>query len=127
MDIRAASRRFWTDSSYNWQRASHISHSGGSHTLVDCYNEFHGSVFTKTLVDYRNFDVRPLKRFFQKTASVLFETKDPFSMTEFNVTRLKGAVHGDWMQSMQSLRMAFETSDLFLTGPKDFVSNIIKV
>ena len=70
--------------------ASLVSLSVGSHTLVDCYREYLGSGYTKTLVDYPIFDVRLLKRCLQKTASVVFGTLDPFSMTEFIVTRLKG-------------------------------------
>ena len=48
-------------------------------------------------------------------------------MTEFIVTRLKGAEHRDWMQSRQSLRRAIETGDLSLPGLVDVVSNIIGV
>ena len=70
--------------------ASLVSLCGGSHTLVGCYKEYLGSGYTKTLVDYPVFDVRLLKRCLQKTASVVFGTLDPFSMTEFIVTRLKG-------------------------------------
>ena len=73
--------------------ASLVSFSGGSHTLVECYKENLGSGYTKTLVDYPIFDVRLLKRCLQKTASVVIGTLDPFSMTEFIVTRLKGAEH----------------------------------
>ena len=107
--------------------ASLVSLSGGSHTLVECYKEYLGSGYTKTVVDYSIFDVRLLKRCLQKTASVVFGTLDPFSMTEFIVTRLKGAEHRDWMQSRQSLRMAIETGDLSLPGLLDVVSNIIGV
>ena len=107
--------------------ASLVSLSGGSHTLVDCYKEYLGSACTKTLVDYPIFDVRLLKRCLQKTASVVFGALDPFSMTEFIVTRLKGVEHRDWMQSRQSLRMAFETVDLSLPGLLEVVSNIIGV
>ena len=107
--------------------ASLVSLSGGSHTLVECYKEYLGSGYTKTLVDYPIFDVRLLKRCLQKTASVVFGTLDPFSRTEFIVTRLKGAEHRDWMQPRQSLRMAIETGDLSLSGLLDVVSNIIGV
>ena len=48
-------------------------------------------------------------------------------MSEFVVTRLKGAEHRDWMQSRQFLRMAIETGDLSLPGLLDIVSNIIGV
>ena len=107
--------------------ASLVSLSGGSHTLAECYREYHGNGYTKTLVDYPNFDVRLLKRCLQKTAPVVFGTLDRFSMTEFIVTRLKGAEHRDWMQSRQSLRMAIETGDLSLPGLLDVVSNIFGV
>ena len=107
--------------------ASLASLSGGSHTQVECYKDYPGSGYTKTLVDYPIFDVRLLKRCLQETASVVFGTLDPFSMTEFIVTRLKGAEHRDWMQSRQSLRMPIETGDLSLPGFLDVVSNIIGV
>ena len=107
--------------------ASLVSLCSGSHTLVDCYREYLGSGYTKTLVDYPIFDVRLLKRCLQKTASVVFGTLDPFSMTEFIVTRLKGAERRDWTQTRQSLRMAIETGDLSLPGLLDVVSNIIGV
>ena len=48
-------------------------------------------------------------------------------MTEFIVTRLKGAEHRDWMQSRLSLRWAIETGDLSLPGLVDVVSNIIGI
>ena len=79
--------------------ASLVSLVGGSHALVECYKEYLGSGYTKTLVDYPVFDARLLKRCLQKTASVVFGTLDTFSMTEFIVARLKGAEHRDWMQS----------------------------
>ena len=72
--------------------ASLVSLSGGSHTLVDCYREYLGSGYSKTLVDYPIFDVRLSKRCLEKTASVVFGTLDPFSMTEFIITRLKGRI-----------------------------------
>ena len=107
--------------------ASPVSVSGGSHALVECYKEYHGSGYTKTLVDYPIFDARLLKRCLQKSASVVFGTFDPFSMTEFIVARLKGAEHRDWMQSRQSLRRAIETGVLSLPGLLDVVGNIIGV
>ena len=107
--------------------ASLVSLSGGSYTLVESYKEYLGSGYTKTLVDYPIFDARLLKRCLQKTASVIFGTLDPFSMTEFIVARLKGAEHRDWMQSRQSLRRAIETGDLSFPGLLDVVSNIIGV
>ena len=108
-------------------RASLVSISGGSHTLVESYKEYLGSGCMRGVLDYPTFDVRLLIRCLQKTASVVFGTLDPFSITEFIVTRLKGAEHRDWMQSRQSLRRAIETGDLSLPGLVDVVSNIIGV
>ena len=79
------------------------------------------------VLDYPTFDVRLLKRCLQKTASTVFGTLNPFSMTEFIVTRLKGDEHRDWMQSRPSLRRAIETDDLSLPGLVDVVRNIIGV
>ena len=107
--------------------ASLVSLFGGFHTLVECYKEYLGIGYTKTLVDYPVFDVRLLKRCLQKIASVVFGTLEPFSMTEFLVTRLKGAEYQDWMQSRLSVRMAIETGDLSLPRLLDVVSNIIGV
>ena len=107
--------------------ASLVAISGGSHTLVECYREYLGSGCMRGVLDYPTFDVRLLKRCFHKTASTVFGALDPFSMTEFTVTRLKGAEHRDWMQSRQSLRRAIETGDLSLPGLVDVVSNIIGV
>ena len=107
--------------------ASLVSISGESHTLVECYNEYLGSGCMRGVLDYPTFDVRLLKRCLQKTASTVFGTLDPFLMTEFIVTRLKGAEHRDWMQSRPSLRRAIETGDLSLPWLVDVVSNIIAV
>ena len=107
--------------------ASLVPISGGSHTLVECYKEYLGSGYMRGLLDYPTFDVSLLKRCLQKPASTVFGTLDPLSMTEFIVTRLKGAEHRDWMQSRQSVRRAIETGDLSLPGLVDVVSNIIGV
>ena len=104
-----------------------VSISGGSHTLVESYKECLGSGCMRGVLGYPTSDVRLLKRCLQKTASVVFGTLDPFSMTEFIVTRLKGAEHQDWMQSRQSLRRAIETVDFSLPGLVDVLSNIIGV
>ena len=77
------------------------------------------------LLDYPTFDVKLLKRCLEKTAFTVFGTLDLFSMTEFIVTRLKGAEHRERMQSRQSLRRAIETGDLSLPRWVDVVSNII--
>ena len=64
---------------------------------------------------------------YKQTASTVFGTLDPFSMTEFIVTRLQGAEHCDWMHSRQALRRSIDTGDLSLPGLIDVVSNIIGV
>ena len=107
--------------------ASLVSISGGSNTLVECYKEYLGSGCMQGLLDYPTFDLRLLKHCLQKTASTVFGTLDPFSMTEFIVIRLNGAEHRDWMQSRQSLRRAIETGDLSLPGLVDVVTKIIGV
>ena len=107
--------------------ASLVSISVGSHTLVECYKEYLGSGCMRRVLEYPTFDVRLLKRCLQKTASTVFGTLDSFSMTEFIVTRLKGAEHRDWMQSRPSLRRAIETGDISLPGLVDVVSNFIGV
>ena len=107
--------------------ASLVSISGGSHTLVESYKEYLGSGCMCGVLDYPTFDVKLMKRCLQKTASVVFGTLNPFSMTKFIVTRLKGAEHRDWMHSRQSLRRAIETGDLSLPGLVDVVNNIIGV
>ena len=58
---------------------------------------------------------------------MVFGTLEPFSVTEFIVTQLKGAEHRDWMQSRQSLGMAIETGDLSPPGLQDVVCIIIGV
>ena len=107
--------------------ATLVSISGWSHTPVESYKDYLGSGCMRGVLDYPTFDVRLLKRCLQKTAFVVFETLDPFSMTEFIVTRLKGAEHRDWMQSRQFLRRAIETGDLSLPALVDVLSNIIGV
>ena len=88
--------------------------------------EYLGSGYIQRLLDYLTFDVRLLKRCFQKTASTVFGTLDPFS-TEFIVTFLKGAEHCYWMQFRQYLPRENETGDLSFLGLVDVVSNIIGV
>ena len=98
-----------------------------SNTLVECYKEYLGSGYMRGLLDYPTFDAKLLKRCLQKTASTVFGTLDPLSMTEFIVTRLKGAGHRDWMQSRQPLQRAIEAVDFSLPVLIDVVSNLIGV
>ena len=79
--------------------ATFVALSGGSHVLADTYEEYLGSGYSHKLVEYPVFDLRLLKRFLQKVSTSVFRYLDPFSMTEFIVTRLKGAEHRNWMMS----------------------------
>ena len=76
--------------------ASLVAVSGGSHVLADTYGEYLGNGYTHKLVEYPIFDLRLLKQCLQKVSSSVFGSLDPFSMTKFIVTRLKGAEHRDW-------------------------------
>ena len=99
----------------------------GSKTLVECYREYFARGYMRGLLEYPTFDARLLKRCRQKTASTVFGTLEPFSITDFIVIRLKAAEHRDWMQSRQSLRRAIETGDLSPSGLVDVFSNKIGV
>ena len=107
--------------------ASLVAVSGGSHMLADTYGEYLGSGYTHKLVEYPIFDLRLLKRCLQKVSSSIFGPSDPFSMTEFIVTRLKGAEHRDWMMSRSSLRRAIITGGLSIPSLVEVVSNIVGV
>jgi len=107
--------------------ASLVAISGGSHVLADAYKEYLGSGYSHKLVEYPIFDLRLLKRCLQKVSSSVFGSLDPFSMTEFIVTRLKGAEHRDWMKSRSSLRRAIITGELSMPSLVDVVSNIVGV
>ena len=107
--------------------ASLVVISGGSHVLADTYKEYLGSGYSHKLVEYPIFDLRLLKRCLQKVSSSVFGSLDPFSMTEFIVTRLKGAEHRDWMMSRTSLRRAIITGELSMPSLVEVVSNIVEV
>ena len=49
------------------------------------------------------------------------------SMTEFIVTRLKGAEHRDWMMSRSRLRRAIITRELSMPSLLEVVSNLVGV
>ena len=109
--------------------ASLVAISGGSQVLADTYREYLGSGFSQKLVEYPIFDLRLLKRCLQKVSSSVVGSLDPFSMTKFIVTRLKGAEHRDWMMSMSrsSLRRAIITGQLSMPSLVEVVSNIVGV
>ena len=71
--------------------ASLVAVSGGSHVLADTRRIF-WNWYSHKLVGYLVFDLRLLKRYLQKVSSSVFGSLDLFSMTDFIVTRLKGAV-----------------------------------
>ena len=107
--------------------ASLFAISGGSHVLADTYKEYLGSGYSQKLVEYHIFDLRLLKRCLQKVSSSVFGSLDPFSMTEFIVTRLKGAEHRDWMMSRTSLRRVIITGELSMPSLIEVVNNIVGV
>ena len=107
--------------------ASLVAVCGGSHVLADTYGEYLGSGYSRNLVEYPLFDLRLLKRCLQKASSSVFGSLDPFSMTEFIVTRLKGAEHRDWMMTRSSLRHAIITGELWMPSLVEVVSNIVGV
>ena len=107
--------------------ASLVAISAGSHVLADTYREFLGSGYSHKLVEYPVFDLRLLKRCLQKVSSSVFGSLDPFSMTEFIVTRLKGAEHRDWMMSRSTHRRAIITGELSMPSLVEVVSNIVGV
>ena len=85
--------------------ASFVAVSSGSHLLSDTYGKYLGSGYNHKLFDYPIFDLRLLKRCLRKVSSSVFGSLYPFSMTEFIVTRLNGAVHRDWLISPPGLRV----------------------
>ena len=96
--------------------------SGGSHVLADTYQEYLGSGYSHKLVKHWKFDLRLLKRCLQKGSSSVFGSLDPFTMTEFFVTRLKGAEHRDWMMSGSGFRRAITTGQLSMPSLLEVVS-----
>ena len=104
-----------------------VSVQGGPYALVEAYVSFLGSGYQQKLIEYPLFDLRLFKRCLQKTASSVFGTLDPYSMTEFIVNRLKGAESRDWMASRPALKKAISTSSLVMRDLVDVVANIVGV
>ena len=107
--------------------ASLVANFGGSPVLTDTYGEYLGSSYSHKLVEYPVFDLRVLKQCLQKVSSSVVGSLDPFSMTEFIVTRLKGAEHRDLMMSPSSLRSAIITGELSMPSLVEVFSNIVGV
>ena len=89
-----------------------VSLHGGPHVLAEAFASYLGTGYQAKLIEYPTFDLRLLKRCLQRTASSVFGSLDPFSLTEFFVNRLKGAETQDWMASLPALRKAIITNDL---------------
>ena len=104
-----------------------VSLHGGPHVLVEAFVNYLGSGYQTKLIEYPTFDLRLLKRCLQRTASSVFGSLDPFSLTEFLVNRLKGAETRDWMTARPALRKAIITHDLSMPGLVDVVANIVGV
>ena len=97
---------------------------GGSTVLVEAFSEYLGSGYRQKLIDYPVFDLRLLRRCFQRTSSSVFGS---LAMTEFIVNRLKGAESRDWMSSQPALKKAILTNDLSMPHLVDVVANTIGV
>ena len=104
-----------------------VSVQEGPHAVVEAYVNFLGSGYQQKLIEYPLFELHLFKRCLQKTASSVFETLDPYSMTEFIVNRLKGAESRDWMASRPALKKAILTSSLGMPELVDVVANIVGV
>ena len=104
-----------------------VSLHGGPHKLAEAFASCLGSGYQAKLVEYPTFDLRLLKCCLQRTASSVFGSPDPFSLTEFIVNRLKGAETRDWMASRPALRKAIITNDLSMPGQVEVVANNVGV
>ena len=98
---------------------------GGPHALVEAYASFLGSGYQQKLIENPLFDLRLSKRYLKRTASSVFGTPDPYSMTEFIVYRLKGAESRDWMASRPALKKAIISSSLVMPEFVYVVANIV--
>ena len=107
--------------------ASIVSPHGGPNVLADVFASYLGGGYRARLVDYTTSDLRLMKRCLQRTASSVFGSLDPFSMTEFVVNRLKGAETRDWIVSRPALRKAIFTNDLSMPGLVNVVANNVGV
>ena len=104
-----------------------VSLHGVSHVLAEAFASYLGSGYQAKLVEYPTFDLRLLKRCLQRTASSVFGSLDPFSLTEFVVNRLKRAETQDWMASRPALRKAIITNNLSMPDLVNVVANLVGV
>ena len=101
--------------------------SGGSTVIVEAFCEYLGSGYRQKLIDYPVFDLRFFRRCLQRTSSSVYGSLDGLAMTEFIVSRLKGAETRDWMSSRPAVKKAILTNDLSMPYLVDVVANIIGV
>ena len=104
-----------------------VSLHGGQHLLAEAFASYLGSGYQAKLVEYPTFDLQLLKRVLQRTASSVFGSLDPFSMTEFVVNRLEGAETWDSMASRPALRKAIITNNLSMPDMVNVAANIVGV
>ena len=107
--------------------AAVVSLHGGPHLLAEAFASYLESGYQTKLIQYPTFDLRLMKRCLQRTASFVFGSLDPFSLTEFTVNRLKGAETRDWMASRPVLRKAIITHDLSMPELVNVIANIVGV
>ena len=104
-----------------------VSLHGVPHVLAEAFASYLRSGYQARLVEYPTFDLRLLKCCLQRTASSVFGSLDPFSLTEFVVNRLKGAETRDWMASCPALRKAIITNNQSMPDLVNVVANIVGV
>ena len=107
--------------------AAVVSLHGGPQVLAEAFAKYLGSGYQAKLSEYPTFDLRLMKRRLQRTASFVFGSLDPFSLTVLIVNRLKGAETRDWMASRPALRKAIITHDLLMPELVNVVGNIVGV
>ena len=104
-----------------------VSLHGAPHLVAEAFASYLGIGYQAKLVEYPTFDLRPLKRCLQRTASSVFGSLDPFSLTEFVENRLKGAETEDWIVSCPALFKAIITNCLSMPELVNEVANIVGV
>ena len=107
--------------------AAVVSLHGGPHVLAEAFASYLGSGYQTKLIEYPTFDLRLMKRCLQRTASFVFGSLDPFSLTEFIVNHLKGAETRDWMASRPAMRKAIITHGLSMPELVNVVANTVGV
>ena len=91
-----------------------VSMHGGPHALVEAYVNYPGSGYQQKWIEDPLLDWRLFKRCLQRTESSVFGTLDPYFMTKFVGTWLKGAESCDWRASQPALKKAIIGSVLGL-------------